>query len=162
MPTYKAILSVSSLDALLNDLKSYQQKVEAAPHKIVETLVDYGKEQIAQGISSIRDKDGNYLATAGSYMFDTAGFAYMEGEKSTYLEYGTGVSGQSSPHPQANEAGWQYNSGSTISSTGDWYYWDPIKQQHVHTKGIPAQMPVLKAANAIRQKEAEVAKEALK
>lgn len=162
MPTLKANLSVSRLDALLTDLKAYQQKVEAAPHKIVETLVDYGKEQIAQGIGSIRNKDGNYLATAGSYVFGDGGVAYMEGEQAAYLEYGTGVKGQSSPHPQANEAGWQYNSGSTISSTGDWSYWDPVKGQYVHTKGIPAQMPVLKAANAIRQKEIEAAKEALK
>lgn len=162
MPTYKASLSVSSLDALLTDLEAYQQKVEAAPHKIVEKLVDYGKEQIAQGIGSIRDKDGNYLATAGSYVFDTTGFAYMEGEDAKFLEYGTGVKGQSSPHPQANQVGWQYNSGPTISSTGDWSYWDPVKGHYVHTKGIPAQMPVLKAANAIRQKEIEAAKEALK
>lgn len=162
MPKLKASLSASSLDALLTDLKAYQQKVEAAPHKIVETLVDYGKEQIAQGIGSIRDKDGNYLATAGSYMFGDGGVAYMEGEQAAYLEYGTGVKGQSSPHPQANQVGWQYNSGPTISSTGDWSYWDPVKGHYVHTKGIPAQMPVLKAANAIRQKEIEAAKEALK
>lgn len=162
MPKLTANISVSSLDALLNDLKTYQKKVEEAPRKIVESLTDYGKEQIAQGIVSIQDKDGNYLATAGSYVFDNTGFAYMEGEQAAYLEYGTGVKGQSSPHPQANEAGWQYNSGSTIKNTGDWSYWDPIKGQYVHTKGIPAQMPVLKAANAIRQKEVEAAKEALK
>lgn len=162
MPTYKAGLSVSSLDALLNDLKTYQQKVEATPHKIVETLVDYGKEQISQGIGSIRDKDGNYLATAGSYVFGNGGVAYMEGGQAAYLEYGTGVKGQASPHPKANEAGWQYNSGKTIKRTGDWSYWDSVKGQYVHTKGIPAQMPVLKAANAIRKKEIEAAKEALK
>lgn len=162
MPTLKANLSVSSLDALLTDLKTYQRKVEESPRKIVETLVDYGKKQIAQGIGGIRDKDGNYLATAGSYVFDTTGFAYMEGEDAKFLEYGTGVKGQSSPHPQANQVGWQYNSGPTISSTGDWSYWDPVKGHYVHTKGIPAQMPVLKAANAIRQKEIEAAKGALK
>lgn len=162
MTKLTANLSVSSLDALLNDLKTYQKKVEEAPRKIAESLTDYGKEQIAQRIGSIRDKDGNYLATAGSYVFGDGGVAYMEGEQAAYLEYGTGVIGQSSPHPQANEAGWQYNRGPTISSTGDWSYWDPVKSQYVHTKGIPAQMPVLKAANAIRQKEIEAAKEALK
>lgn len=153
---------MSSLDALLDSLKAYQEKVEEAPRKIVETLADYGKEQIAQGINGIRDKDGNYLAAADSYVYGDTGFAYMEGEQAAYLEYGTGVFGQSSPHPKANEAGWQYNSGPTISSTGDWSYWDSIKSQYVHTKGIPAQMPVLKAANAIKQKEIDAAKEALK
>lgn len=162
IPTYKANFSVSSLDALLNDLKAYQKKVEEAPHIIVEALADYGKEQIAQGIGSIRDKDGNYLATVGSYTFDNGGVAYMEGEQAAYLEYGTGIKGQASPHPKAKEAGWQYNSGKTIKRTGDWSYWDPVKGQYVHTKGIPAQMPVLKAANAIRKKEIEAAKEALK
>lgn len=162
MPALKANLSVSSLDTLLDNLKAYQQKVEAAPRKIVQGLTDYGKDQIQQNISAIRDKDGNYLATAGSYVFGDGGVAYMEGEQAAFLEYGTGTRGQSSPHPQADEAGWQYNKGPTISSTGDWSYWDPVKGQYVHTKGIPAQMPVFKAANAIREKEVEAAKEALK
>lgn len=162
IPTYKANLSAASLDALLDNLKAYQAKVEDAPRKIVESLADYGKEQIAQGINGIRDKDGNYLAAAGSYVFGEGGAAYMEGDQAAYLEYGTGIAGQGSPHPKADEAGWEYNTGPTISRTGDWSYWDPVKVQYVHTKGIPAQMPVLKAAAAMRRKEAEAGKEALK
>lgn len=79
------------------------------------------------------------------------------------MEYGTGITGAASPHPQANEAGWNYNSGETINpNTGDWSYWDAVKGQYVHTKGIPAQMPVLKASLAMRKRIQEAAREVLK
>lgn len=162
MPTLKANLSAESLQTLLNQLNEYKSRMQAAPKRITESLVDYGEEQIAQGIEGIRDKDGNYLAKAGSYVFGDGGLAYMEGEQAAYLEYGTGVTGLASPHPQAEEAGWQYNTGPTINpKTGDWSYWDPVKGKYVHTKGIPAQMPVLKAAQEMRKKLPELAREAL-
>lgn len=162
MPEFKAKLSVSSLDKLLSKLREYQKKVEQAPARIVENLADFGEKQIQQGIQGVTDKDGNYLAKAGSYVFGDAGLAYMEGEQSSFLEYGTGVVGKNSPHPQANEAGWQYNTGKTINPrTGDWSYWDAVKGKYVHTKGIPAQMPVFNAALEMRGQVAKAAKEAL-
>lgn len=162
MPRLKARLSVSSLDGLLKQLDEYKARLRAAPKRITENLVEFGENQIAQGIEGIRDKDGNYLAKAGSYMFGDSGLAYMEGEQAAFLEYGTGVTGLNSPHPQADEAGWQYNTGETINpATGDWSYWDPVKGKYVHTKGIPAQMPVLRAAQEMRNKLPELAREAL-
>lgn len=162
MPKFTAKLSVSSLDKLLSELKEYQKKVERAPARIVENLADFGENQIQRGIQGITDKDGNYLAKAGSYVFGDAGLAYMEGDQSAYLEYGTGVVGKNSPHPQANETGWQYNTGKTINpKTGDWSYWDAVKGKHVYTKGIPAQMPVFNAALEMRKQVVKAAKEAL-
>ena len=162
MPTYRADLSVSSLDDLLHDLTAYKQKLQAAPAKIVSELTQIGREEIQNNINSITDVDGNYLATAGEFTFGDTGFAYMEGEQAPFLEYGTGVQGQSSPHPQASKAGWNYNSGKTIHAKGKWAYWDPVRHQHVWTNGIPAQMPVLRAALTMRRRLREVAKGALK
>lgn len=162
MPKFKANLSVSSLDKLLSELREYQKKIEQAPARIVENLADFGENQIQRGIQSIIDRDGNYLAKAGSYVFGGAGLAYMEGDQAAYLEYGTGVVGKNSPHPQANEAGWQYNTGKTINpKTGDWSYWDSVKGKYIHTKGIPAQMPVFNAALEMRKQVVKAAKEAL-
>jgi len=162
MPTYKADLSVSSLDELLRSVNAYKTKLEAAPVKIVSELAEIGQNEIQANINGITDKDGNYLAVAGEFTFGGTGFAFMQGEQAGFLEYGTGVQGQSSPHPQASQAGWNYNSGKTIHvKTGSWAYWDPARGRHVWTNGIPAQMPVLRAALAMRRKIREVAKGAL-
>ena len=162
MPTYKADLSVSSLDELLRSVNAYKTKLEAAPVKIVSELAEIGRNEIQANINGITDKDGNRLATAGEFTFGDTGFAYMEGEQGQFLEYGTGVQGQSSPHPQASKAGWNYNSGKTIHAKGRWAYWDPVRHQHIWTNGIPAQMPVLRAALTMRRRLREVAKGALK
>lgn len=161
MPVFKAQLSVSSLGDLVSALKAYREKVSAAPGKMVQALTKFGEEQISRGLDDIVDKDGNYLAAAGSEQSGAKGLAYMQGEQAAFLEFGTGVEGRDSPHPQAGEAGWGYGSGAAISSAGDWFYWDSVKERYIHTQGIPAQMPVFKAANAIRQKESQAAKEAL-
>lgn len=166
MPTYKADLSVSSLERLLTNVREYQKKVEATPQELVRSLAEYGEHEIDRNIDGITDKDGNVLATAGSYAFGNTGFAYMEGEQSAYLEFGTGFQGQFSPHPGASEAGWEYGVGATIRETASgkkmWRYRLTGTGQYRFTEGIPAQMPVLSAAKSIRKRISSAAKEALK
>lgn len=166
MPTYKADLSVSSLKRLLANVREYQKKVEEAPQKLVRSLAEYGEREIDRNIDGITDKDGNVLATAGRYAFDDTGFAYMEGEQSAYLEFGTGFKGKLSPHPGASDAGWEYGVGPTIRETSSgkkmWRYRLSGTGQYRFTEGIPAQMPVLNATNSIRKRIPSAAKEALK
>lgn len=165
MPTYKSDLSVSGLEKLLADVRAYQHKVEEAPAKIVQSLAKMGEQEIDRNIDGIEDKDGNVLATAGSYSFGNTGFAFMRGEQAAYLEYGTGYKGKFSPHPNAQEAGWEYGVGSTIMRTSEgkmmWRYRGSGAGQWKFTEGIPAQLPVLRAAQKIRSKIPDVAKEAL-
>lgn len=166
MPTYKSDLSVSGLEKLLADVRAYQRKVEEAPAKIVQSLARLGEQEIDRNIDGITDKDGNVLATAGSYAFGNTGFAYMTGEQAPYLEFGTGFKGQLSPHPGAQEAGWEYGVGPTITQTASgkmmWRYLMSGTGQWKFTEGIPAQLPVLRAAQQIRGKIPDIAKEALK
>ena len=66
------------------------------------------------------------------------------------------------PHPKAGEAGWRYGSGKKIRLSGYWSYYDRMKGKYRSTKGIAAQMPVLKAALEMRAREAEKGREAMK
>lgn len=166
MPVYKSDLSVSGLEKLLSDVRAYRHKVEEAPAKIVCSLARMGEQEINRNIDGITDKDGNVLATAGSFSFGNSGFAFMQGDQAPYLEFGTGYRGLLSPHPDAQEAGWEYGSGPTIKRTSSgkmmWRYRVSGTGQFRFTEGIPAQMPVLKASQQIRKKIPSVAKEALK
>lgn len=165
MPVFKAELSSASLGALLEEVKKYHSKVDAAPEKIVSSLTRSAQEKIDRNLNAITEKDGNVLASAGSYQFDTEGFAYLEGEQAAYLEYGTGVQGQGAPHPLASEVGWDYNSGTRIHTTKNgrvgWVYPESGTGKWRFTEGIPAQKPVLLAAEEVRQEIAAAAKEAI-
>lgn len=170
MPKLKAVLSTESIAALLKELNDYSVKVEALPARITETLVSECEREIRENLSSVTDVDGNYLAEAGSSVSGNRGIAYMEGDQAQYLEYGTGEAGNGSPHPLADDVGWNYDSGNRIRKieTGInkgkrmWLYFDKIKNHPRRTNGLPAQMPVLKAAVRLRGRVREVAEEALK
>lgn len=166
MPTYKAELSSGSLDTLLRELKAYQRKIEAAPAKICDALLDTGKEAIDEVVDGILDPIGNVPGVISADRQYSAGAAKANlnysGSQVAYIEYGVGVVGQSKPHPKAGEAGWKYNVGKKIRPSGYWSYKDKMKGKWRSTRGIPAQMPVLKASLAMRRKIVSAAKEALK
>lgn len=167
MPTYKASLSVSSLDTLLNDLKAYQQKVEEAPGKICDALLETGKEVIEQVVDGIQDPIGNAPGIITSDRHYGSGTATAElnysGSQVGFVEYGVGVKGAENPHPVANEANWNYETGEKINKqTHYWCYYDRLKGKYRVTQGMPARMPVLRASLGMRLKIAQAAKEALK
>lgn len=159
MPEFRAKLS--EIDDLIKELKAYKAKVEAAPNKVVEELAEIGRIEIQGNLGAITDVDGNYLAGSGKEVSGNTATAFMTGSQAYFLEFGTGIQGQSSPHPDANEHGWEYNTGATIKNN-QWRYYDPFLNKFVTTSGIPAQMPVLRAANEVRAQVSKVAKEALK
>lgn len=166
MPVYKAELSEKSLSELLDSVCAYQQKVEAAPAKVLDSLVTNGAAEIEQNIHSIQDKDGNDLATAGSVVFGNHAQVFMHGEQAAYLEYGTGEVGAAAPHPKAGEAGWNYAGGRTVRTTKDgrkmWRYRQKGTDKWKYTQGLPASRVVLKTGITLRDSVASIAKEALK
>lgn len=166
MPTFKAELSVSSIDALIRDVETYKSKLEATPQKITNSLVNIGVAEIEKNIHDVRDKSGNELAVAASMFFGDTGFACMQGEQAAYLEFGTGEVGASSPHPQADASGWQYASGTRIIPTRSgkrmWKYRLRGTERWTYTAGIPAGMVVLNASLTVRANLIPKAKEALK
>lgn len=166
MPEFKTELSVKSLDKLLSNVRGYGQKVKQSSNKMVELLAQEGQAEIQRNIDDISDKDGNVLAQAGAFTFGSSGFVYLYGDQAAFLEYGTGYEGKTSPHPMSQEAGWEYLSGSTIRETADgkyvWKYRMSGGSQWRYTHGIPAQMPVLKAATRIRAMLPGLVKEAIR
>lgn len=166
MPVYKAELSVESLDALIENVRAYQRKAEAAPQRLLDSLVTSGAAELEQNIHTIQDKDGNDLATVGSAAFGNNAVLYMHGEQAAYLEYGTGEVGAASPHPQAAKAGWNYASGTKIQPTKDgrkmWRYRQKGTDKWKYTQGIPAGRVVLRTGISLRNAVANIAGEVLK
>lgn len=166
MPTFRADLSVASLDKLLSDVKDYKAKVEAAPDKITQRLVEIGADAIQQNIAGITDPDGNAPGTVGMQIKGGTGKVFQQGKQIAFLEYGTGEQGAASPHPQAEEAGRDYNVGPHIRKCKNgkmmWNYFDKLRGHWRTTDGIPAQKQVFNAALTMWDRLVEIAKEALK
>lgn len=163
MPVYQASLSVSSLDALLDELKAYRKKVEDAPAKLCDALLETGKDVIEQVVDGILDPIGNAPGIVTADRRYSAGEAEAKlnyiGSQVAFVEYGVGVKGEQSPHPVADEANWHYN----IRQTNFWTYRDRLKGgKYRATQGMPARMPVLRASLGMRLKIVQAAKEALK
>lgn len=166
MPIYKADLSVSGLNELIKKVNEYAEKVKSSPNRIVDKLVAVGELEIDKNIQDITDKDGNVLANVGSAVFDNNGIVYMQGDQAAYLEYGTGEMGETSPHPGADEVGWNYSSGKTIRTMKNgkrmWRYRVSGTGQWRYTNGIPAGKVVLNASQQMRLDIVSAAKEVIK
>lgn len=166
MPTFKADLSVDSLDKMLSDVKDYKAKLEAVPAKITERLAEIGAEAIQQNISGITDPDGNAPGTVGMQAEGGSGKVFEQGDQIAYLEYGTGEQGAAASHPMAVKAGWNYGSGKNIRRMKNgkmmWHYFDNLHGHWRTTNGISAQKQVLRAAITMRDNIVPVAKEAFK
>ena len=80
-----------------------------------------------------------------------------ENQRSTYIEYGTGVIGEFSPHPkpESYSGGWEYfveSPSKRVNSNGEmgWYYSNEFKQRQ-WTMGIPSQPFYYQSALDIRR-----------
>ncbi len=166
MPVYKAELSAESLSSLIENVRVYQRKAEAAPQKLLDMLVTSGAAALENNIHGIQDKDGNDLAAVGTASFGNHAILYMHGEQAAYLEYGTGEIGAVSPHPQSAKAGWNYASGTKIQTTKDgrkmWRYRQKGTDKWKYTQGIPAGRVVLRTGGSLRNGVVDAAKEVLK
>lgn len=165
MKKFRAELSASSLDNLLKELTQYQTRVKNLETELPYELAKKAEEYITVELNNITDKDGNIDAAPGSYAYGNSAFAYLGGSQASYIEFGTGVSGRNSPHPLAEDVGWDYLSGTRIFQTKSgkigWIYRSPLTGQYRFTEGIPAGMPVFKAAEKIKSEVYETSKEIL-
>lgn len=166
MPEYKVNLSVKEIEGLIKEIKKYREKVSKSAPNIVNKLTKEAEKKIETNLLSVTNPDGNTDASVGNYQFGNTGFAYLSGSQSAYIEFGTGVTGNNSPHPLATENGWNYASGEKIFTTKNgktgWIYKDSLSGKWMFTEGIAAQKPVYNAAQELRNEILNVAREEMK
>lgn len=167
MPNISFELSISSIDRAIRELDAYQKKVEYVEDNIVDIVTEKAHKLISDNLNRVINADGNVLAYSGKYVFGKTGFAFLQGEQASFLEFGTGVVGQNSSHVMAEEVGWKYASGSKIfrrksDNALGWIYQDKTTGKFKWTEGIPAQNIVYNAAQKIKGEILETAKEMMK
>ena len=132
MKTIQVRLDPQSVDNAIRELNQYKTEVENKTRQLVQRLVDLGANVVRVKIVEMGAYySGELYAGAGGYYSPTlnAGVVRVTSDHVAFVEFGTGVMGQSNPHKNGeylSKASWAYATGRTIFTTKDgrvgWYY----------------------------------------
>ena len=132
MRTINARLNPQSIGDAIEEVKAFQKEVEEKSRILIQRLTDYGAELARVKIVSMGAfATGELLSGVDGYFSPTlnAGFVRVVSDHVAFVEFGTGVVGQNSPHRNGEylaKAAWGYATGSKIFTTKDgkvgWIY----------------------------------------
>lgn len=125
---------------------------------LFEALIDYGVE-VAK--AQVREMDAFYTGELESSIegyFSPAmkvGIIRAGAPYAVYVEFGTGVVGQGSPHPAP--AGWRYD----VNNHGEagWWYFNDRDQKWHWTKGIESRPFMYNTARELERECGRIARE---
>ena len=116
----------------IRKVQAYKKRVENNTRLLVQRLTDCGAEIVQIKIVGMGAYySGELLSGVSGYYSPTlnAGFVKVTSDHVAFVEFGTGVKGQNSPHKNGeylSKAAWSYASGSKIFTTQDgrvgWIY----------------------------------------
>ena len=128
-------LSTASVQRAITELKAYKKWTQEKCDELALELAKRGTFLIRMKIAEYDAIDTGALISAVSYPEQIAPGKYritlrvdngIGDNYALFVEYGTGVVGAGSPHPEAGEAGWNYAVGEHIITTKDgrvgWFY----------------------------------------
>ena len=147
-------LDRKDIDRAIKELKQFKTEFLKKCNSLVQELTDYGvdvaKVEVTQldavYSGELRDSIEGYFSPTTGVGIIRAGALYA-----VYVEFGTGVVGSQSPHPNPN--GYRYD----VNAHGDkgWVYYDDGSGEFRWTKGFKSR-PFM--YNTARQLEKECAK----
>lgn len=138
--TINVQLSEKSFREAAREIQKYKTEVIRKATELAERLAERGVEiakmkvtshnaiYTGELLGSIGQKPGTVIRQGGSYVVYT-GCAWAK-----FVEFGTGIRGKQSPHPDTSIAGWKYD----VNNHGEagWYY---FRDGEWHwTKGMPS------------------------
>jgi hypothetical protein len=116
-------LDPESVASAIQKIRDYQKEVETKSRLLVQKLVDLGAEIVRVKIVSLGAlASGELLSGVDGYYSPNlnAGFVKVASDHVAFVEFGTGVKGQNSPHRNGeylSKASWQYATGPKIFTT---------------------------------------------
>lgn len=132
MKTIHIKLDPNSIADAIQELNQYKKDIEIKAGQLVQRLVDLGANVTRVKIVEMGAYySGELLSGVGGYYSPTlnAGWVKVTNDHAAFVEFGTGVVGQSNPHRNGeylSKASWAYATGRTIFTTKDgrvgWFY----------------------------------------
>ncbi len=151
-------LDTNDIKRAVNELKAYKAQFLERCNQLVEALTDYGVEVAKVQVSQLDAVyTGELMNSIEGYFSPTTqvGIIKAGAYYAAYVEFGTGVVGSRSPHP--NPQGWQYD----VNAHGDegWVYYDDDSGKFRWTKGFKSRPFMYNTAREIEKNCAKIAKE---
>ena len=153
-------LDAKEIDRAIKEIKQYEQEFLRKCNLLVKELTDYGVEVAKIQVASLGAIDtGELMNSIDGYYSPTynVGIIKAGAKYATAVEFGTGVVGSQSPHP--NPQDWQYD----INQHGDegWVYYDDGSGKFRWTKGFKSRPFMYNTARQLERECKKIAEEVL-
>ena len=135
-------LSVSSVRAAIKDLEDYKKDLANKCNMLSQRLAEKGVEIAKLKIGAVVQDGAKWIV-------------YTNCPWAKFVEFGTGIVGSKSPHPDTSIIGWKYD----VNEHGEegWFY---FRDQKWHwTKGLPSRPFIYETAQDLREIVVYTAKE---
>ena len=167
MKAIKVRLSAEGVKQAVRELREYQAKVQAAASAIVEALATAGEEFAVAAVLPFAET-GQLASSIKAETSGNVGFVKCSCGYAVYVEFGTGIKGAGSPHPDTAILGWKYD----INQHGELGWWYPTDNAdpnpykytakngttYAWTRGMPSRPFMYETAQMLRASVVPVAR----
>lgn len=161
------VLSKQSINLAIRRLEEYKKEAETKTIALAQRLTDLGVEIVRMKIVELGAVDkGDLLSSVGGYFSPllNAGFVMVTSDHAAFVEFGTGIVGNATPHSNAEylaKASWKYMVGEKIFTTKDgkvgWVY--PTDDGgYRFTEGMPSRPFMYETALELERQFVQIAK----
>ena len=162
------ILDPKSVEKAIKQLNDYKKEVETKTTELAQRLTTLGADIVRMKIVGMGAYySGELLSGVSGYFSPTlnAGFIRVTSDHVAFVEFGTGIVGQSNPHKNGEYlslASWGYATGSKIFTTKDgrvgWVY--PTDDGGFRfTEGMPSRPFMYETALELERQYEQIARE---
>lgn len=151
-------LSESEIDRAIKEVRQFKKEFLQKCNELVAALTDYGVEVAKVKVAELDAVyTGELMNSIDGYYSPTfnVGIIKAGAYYAAYVEFGTGVVGSRSPHP--NPDGWAYD----VNSHGDegWVYYDDETGNFRWTKGFKSRPFMYNTARQLEKDCERIARE---
>ena len=151
-------LNNKDIDRAIKEVKQFKKEFLEKCNKLVEALTDYGADVARIQVAKLDAVySGELMNSIEGYYSPTynVGIIKAGAYYAAYVEFGTGVVGKSSPHPDPQ--GWQYD----VNNHGykGWVYYDEDHGQFRWTQGFKSRPFMYNTARDLEKNCKKIARE---
>lgn len=151
-------LSTRDINRAIRELQRYKKELNEKVSRLIETLTDYGVDVAKAQVRELGAwYTGELESSITGYFSPTVGVGVIKAGSpyAVYVEFGTGIVGQTSPHPDPKD--WQYD----INKHGEdgWIYFNERDDRWHWTKGFESRPFMYNTARELEKECVRIAKE---
>lgn len=150
---------MGNVNEAVKELEKYKKSLKGKVNEFLKAMIEYGVEISKAKIIELGAVDDGELLNSLSgklYKEGNKGIIFTDCLHACFVEFGTGVQGAVSPHPNPIDT-WEYDTNG--HGEDGWYYYDEKQGRIRFTKGMPSRPFMYETAKELEQRAVEIARE---